>query len=350
MSLYLKNFETTSEYETYIASEDKVLPNVSFCEDERGMHYNPVHDYSQDYFTMVVTTGGGNVTWTGTSSNALSYSTDDGATWVEASGNIPVSVGDKILWKGITTPSTSYPQGIGTFRGDTNVRYSVEGNVMSLLFGDDFKVQTSLVGKNNALYNLFSGNTNVTSAENLSLPATTLADYCYQEMFYDCTSLTTAPELPATTLASYCYRAMFQNCTSLTTAPELPATTLADYCYHEMFNSCASLTTAPSVLPAITLTESCYDNMFGDCTSLTTAPELPAETLTQGCYYAMFSGCTSLNYVKCLATDISASNCVDVWLRDVAATGTFVKAASMSSWTTGTSGIPNSWTVQNATE
>ena len=28
-----------------------------------------------------------------------------------------------------------------------------------------------------------------------------------------------------------CYTNMFDNCTSLTTAPELPATTLADYCY-----------------------------------------------------------------------------------------------------------------------
>jgi hypothetical protein len=31
-------------------------------------------------------------------------------------------------------------------------------------------------------------------------------------MFYDCTSLTTAPALPATTLAEYCYYSMFFNC------------------------------------------------------------------------------------------------------------------------------------------
>lgn len=34
---------------------------------------------------------------------------------------------------------------------------------------------------------------------------------------------------------------MFENCTSLTTAPELPATTLADYCYNRMFKGCSSL-------------------------------------------------------------------------------------------------------------
>ena len=33
----------------------------------------------------------------------------------------------------------------------------------------------------------------------------TMADYCYDSMFYGCTSLTQAPALPATTLANYCY-------------------------------------------------------------------------------------------------------------------------------------------------
>ena len=51
------------------------------------------------------------------------------------------------------------------------------------------------------------------------------------KLFYVCTSLTQAPELPATTLAEHCYDCMFAGCSSLTTAPELPATTLAGYCY-----------------------------------------------------------------------------------------------------------------------
>jgi hypothetical protein len=62
----------------------------------------------------------------------------------------------------------------------------------------------------------------------------------------------------------------------------------------------------------------------------------------------MFNGCKSLRSIKCLATDISASNCTNNWVFDVAASGTFTKAASMSSWTTGTAGIPYNWTVKNA--
>ena len=365
---YLKLFQTYSDYEEYINGGGAVLPNVSYTEDKRSIYYNPwkPHDYSQDYFTMRVTVGG-DVTWTGIQNNTLYYSKDNGKTWSEPSVNITLSVnkGDKVLWKGETSPTDN---GIGAFNDSTDVRYTVEGNVMSLLFGDDFKGQTSL--ENKAFFKLFYKNKNITSAENLSLPATTLADFCYSNMFSGCTSLTTAPELPATTLATYCYQMMFYGCTSLTTAPELPATTLANSCYYWMFSGCTSLTTAPELpattlseqcygsmfygcislttapeLPATTLANKCYQMMFYGCTSLTTAPELPATTLATYCYKMMFYGCTKLNYIKCLATNISASSCLSDWVTNVASTGTFVKASSMTSWSTGTSGIPSGWTV-----
>ena len=60
-------------------------------------------------------------------------------------------------------------------------------------------------------------------------------------MFENCMDLVNAPELPATTLADYCYNQMFYNCRSLVNGPELPATKLADYCYAYMFYECTSL-------------------------------------------------------------------------------------------------------------
>ena len=133
--------------------------------------------------------------------------------------------------------------------------------------------------------------------------------------------------------------------TGFTTATTL---TSADT-FYELFMNCTGLTSAENlVLPATTLTESCYYEMFSGCTSLTTAPELPATTLAYSCYYGMFNGCTSLNYIKCLATDISANNCTYNWARNVSSTGTFIKNPNMSSWTTGSSGIPTGWTVQDA--
>ena len=373
--IYLTSHQTQAAYDAVKDSLPK--PQVALVKENMSVNYQPYHDYSKDYFTMVVTVGG-DIKWIGsTTANTLSYSKNNGTTWTTANSATTISVAarDKILWKGTPTPQTSWPAvGIGAFSGASAVRYSVEGNAMSLLFGDNFKGQTSLSGKDSALCGLFASNTNVTSAENLSLPATTLADDCYDGMFYGCTSLTTAPELsattladycysnmlsnctslttapqlPATTLANHCYEYMFRRCTNLTTAPELPATTLANYCYYNMFQDCTNLTTAPSVLPATTLADDCYYQMFNYCTSLTTAPELPATTLVEECYYQMFNYCTSLNSIKCLATDISATNCTSNWVSGVAASGTFTKASSMSSWATGINGIPSGWSVQDA--
>ena len=94
-------------------------------------------------------------------------------------------------------------------------------------------------------------------------------------------------------LANYCYANMFNNCTSLIKAPNLPSTTLADGCYANMFTGCKKLTTAPA-LPATTLATSCYRGMFYNCTSLTTLPKLPTLALQIGCYYKMFYGCTKI--------------------------------------------------------
>jgi hypothetical protein len=38
---YIKLFETHNEYETYINGQDVLLPNVSYCEDNNEVHYNP---------------------------------------------------------------------------------------------------------------------------------------------------------------------------------------------------------------------------------------------------------------------------------------------------------------------
>jgi hypothetical protein len=310
MGKFISNFDTIAELEAFMQTAEFKKPHVSLTKDSGEVHYFELHDYSQDYFTMVVTVGG-DIKFSGsTTANTLSYSKDNGENWtaVTSADTISVAEGDKVLWKCEGTPTPQTNKGIGKFSGATDVRYSVEGNAMSLLFGDDFKGQTSLEGKNYALYGLFSGNTNVTSAENMSLPATTLAQGCYQNMFNRCTSITTAPELPATTLANYCYQNMFLNCTSITTAPELPATTLANNCYTNMLQGCTSITTAPE-LPATTVASSCYSGMFSKCTSLTTAPELPATTLADFCYNNMFSNCTSLTTAPELPATTVAETC-----------------------------------------
>lgn len=116
--------------------------------------------------------------------------------------------------------------------------------------------------------------------------------------------------------------------------------------FYQFFQETGVVNAENLVMPATTLKNYCYYGMFQNCTAMTTAPELPATTLVQSCYQGMFSGCTSLNSITCLATNISARNSTSNWVVGVAASGTFTKAASMSSWTTGASGIPNGWTIQ----
>ena len=342
-----------------------------------------------------------------TYATSLSYSKDK-STWTDnivdntaKTISIPATNGENVYLKGdaLTWFDEEFYEGLNI---NSTANIDVSGNIMSLLYGDNFTDKTTLPER--CTYNfgsLFSGNVNLINAKDLELPATTLENYCYSSMFEGCTSLTTAPALPATTLATYCYEYMFSGCTSLTTAPELPATTLATYCYTSMFEGCTSLTTAPELpvatladgcyssmflecsslttapeLPATTLAQSCYSGMFADCTSftnapvlhattladscyksmfercssLTTAPELPATTLAQSCYQRMFQGCSNLNSITMLATDISATNCLLTWVGGVASTGTFTKAASMTSLPTGVDGIPSGWTVKDYTE
>ena len=117
-------------------------------------------------------------------------------------------------------------------------------------------------------FSLFSGQTAITNAENLTLSSTTAKKFCYANMFLDCTNLTTPPTISATTLAEWCYSSMFGNCSSLTATPTLLATTLAKYCYYCMFYGCKSLSSAP-YLSAQTLQDWCYNSMFYNCSNLT---------------------------------------------------------------------------------
>jgi hypothetical protein len=130
------------------------------------------------------------------------------------------------MFKGNLTPK-SYV-GIGRFT--ISKKCNLEGNCMSLLFGDDAANNNSLSGKDYAFYCLFSGCTTIIQVSESFLPATTLASYCYRNMFYNCSSLTTAPVLPATTLASGCYYYMFRGCSNLNYIKMLATNISASYC------------------------------------------------------------------------------------------------------------------------
>ena len=129
--------------------------------------------------------------WDGT----LQYSTD-GSTWT--------------TWDGVTTiSSTSSSPYVLYLRGTGNT-YITGTNDANGRFQFTTTGTIDCIGRIDTLLDY-------QTVENSGTP--TMASYCYYSMFYNCTSLTSAPALPATTLATYCYCFMFNGCTSLTTTP-----------------------------------------------------------------------------------------------------------------------------------
>lgn len=284
---YLKLFETEQDYNAYI-TDDPLLPNVSYVIESDVVHYNPKEEDEDTYLTFEALEDG---TFSFTR-DGLSYSTDEGQTWTALAANTQtptVLSGETIMFKGEMTPTSEH--GIGTFR--STGRFNIRGNVMSLLFGDDYEGQDDLTGYDYAFRDLFNG-APIVDASRLLLPAATLASFCYVQMFYQC--------------------------------------------YY--------LTTPPTILPATTLASACYMGMFYSCTNLTTTPALPAETLVQTCYEGMFMFCPILNYIKMMATDITAERCLYKWVQGVSSTGTFVKNANAQWDVTGESGVPSGWTIE----
>lgn len=253
------------------------------------------NDYSQHYLTFNVLTDG-TICWKafGTGyERTIEYSINNGS-WTSiastsAGATFDVNENDVVRFRGNNTSYAGSKSDYSGFEGGT-ATFDIEGNIHSLLYGDDFLDNNSLTNSTYQFCSLFK-KALVISAENLILPATTLKDYCY--------------------------RALFSWCTTLEKAPVLPATTLAKGCYWYMFEKCA----------------------------ITTAPELLSATLVQECYGNMFNACSNLIYIKCTAANgFSATNALTNWVSGVASTGTFVKDID-TDWATGASGIPSGWDV-----
>lgn len=213
----------------YIGSE-KLYPSES-----------PEPDYSSMYFTIESLEDNNEITLRHRDVLDMSVSTDDGATWsavtASSEGTViaTINAGEKVLLKGNNTQTWDFVWD-GTIK--TTGQFNVYGNIMSLLYEDNFIGATS-VGQN-AFSHLMELCTGLVSAENLILPATTLADNCYDCMFADCSSLTTAPELPAATLANRCYFVMFGGCTSLNYIKMLATDISASECLNYWVSGVAS--------------------------------------------------------------------------------------------------------------
>ena len=180
-------------------------------------------------------------------STGMKYSVNGGTKTTITSTTVigDLKAGDKVQFYGNGTQTQAYGDSpeVSILGSGDGFQTKVYGNIMSLLDEDGFATKTDLPDASYIFYGLFKENATLIDASELLLPAATLANGCYQQLFQDCTSLTKAPNLPATQLASNCYRQMFSGCSALTAAPLLHVTQLVRNCYNSMFNNCTKLAT-----------------------------------------------------------------------------------------------------------
>lgn len=394
---HLRYFDKYTEYLNYLDGEEikDDVPNICYIRQTGDIVYNAE---SVPYYVLAMEDT--SVSFP----KELEYS-DDNVAWktLPAGESVNILADTRLFFRANFQSGMGGTIGIGTFSLGQG-KCAVGGNIMSLLYGSDFKGQRTQPATA-SFYKLFQNATSLVDAERLILPSTTSrenmygymfsgcsellnapislpivsissANYCYQYMFSGCSKLVKAPYISVSSIASnnacgYMFKdctslkqvprfsptnvsgtnscmSMFEGCTSLVNAPKLPAMTLGNECYGSMFKNCTSLVNAPE-LPATTLKTECYDSMFYGCTSLVNAPELPAVALASRCYQYMFYNCAKLAYIRALFTTSPSTSYTSTWVYGVASTGVFVKNAA-ATWadTFGTSAIPTGWTVETA--
>ena len=135
-----------------------------------------------------------------------------------------------------------------------NIRPSMKteifGNVMSLLKGKDNLEGADAIEANNAFYGLFAGADKLVNNDErlLVLPATTLTEGCYDNMFSGCKGIEKAPELPAPKLEKDCYQEMFAGCSKLKYVKCLATDISAEGCTKNWLTNAGTEATGEKVL------------------------------------------------------------------------------------------------------
>ena len=113
-----------------------------------------------------------------------------------------------------------------------------------------------------------------------------LLDYGYDEMprlyqrtfndlFYS-SRILTPPSLPATELADHCYNEMFRQASKLILAPYLPATEMKSYCYYYMFYKCGAMKKIFNLNHVTKAADSCFKYMLYFCNSFKMSKTRPS--------------------------------------------------------------------------
>ena len=223
-----------------------------------------------------------------TLANDIHYTINNGAEQTIAKNtsgayDIAVKKGDVVQFYSINT-SLGGGSTVAGARGTTravddgakyiNIRPSMKteiyGNVMSLLKGKDNLESATTIEANNAFFGLFAGAEKlVNNTERLLvLPATTLTEGCYDNMFSGCKGIEKAPELPAPKLEKGCYQEMFFDCSKLNSVKCLATDISAEGCTKNWLTNAGTEATGEKVLEtAVPMTSGSDDGVPDGWTS-----------------------------------------------------------------------------------
>ena len=166
------------------------------------------------------------------------------------STNISLSGGAVAATRGLTRAVDSSAKYINI---KPSIKTEIYGNVMSLLKGRDDFAKADAIKANNAFYGLFAGAEKLVNSteRKLVLPATTLMEGCYQDMFSGCKGLEKAPELPAPALVKDCYKEMFYDCSKLSHVACLATDITATDCTKDWLGNAGTEATSKPVLESV---------------------------------------------------------------------------------------------------
>ena len=166
------------------------------------------------------------------------------------STNISLSGGAVAATRGLTRAVNTDAKYINI---KPSIKTEIYGNVMSLLKGRDDFAKADAIKANNAFYGLFAGADKLVNSteKDLVLPATTLKEGCYEDMFSGCKGLEKAPELPASALVKDCYKEMFCDCAKLNHVACLATDITATDCMKDWLGKAGTEATSKPVLESV---------------------------------------------------------------------------------------------------
>lgn len=319
-------------------------------------------------------------------SKGVSYSLDGGVTWKKCWGfsgvanppePIEIPAASTVLFKNVPS-SISSDDGTGYFKVTVanGGGVYVHGNIMSLLYGDDF--ENKVVVPDYAFIDAFKA-VPIIGVEKGLLPALKVGSLAYHKLFYGQKNFTEYPDLPATDIGESCYAQMFDFAGGVP-MQELCAKNLSYCCYDNMFYN-SNITQSPIIYINGNIGQKAFSSMFSasnirrmrefrvnnwsgfmsvnvelfkrtfaNCIYLTEVELPPFSAIdSSNVFVETFQNSHSLRRIKFIVNDNSVIrlDAFKDWVSGVAEEGVFVTTSYVKSiLPVGVNGIPEGWTVE----